>query len=133
MQHTHCRPSLRLVLAAPLVLAAAGCDLLFDPTMCTLEARPGITVAIVDSVTGTSAVRGSRTVARSGAFEHLSIAGDDPAWDGITLVSLATERPGTYTVTVSKDGYRDWIKTNVKVVDGECHVETVSLTAKLQR
>jgi hypothetical protein len=46
---------------------------------------------------------------------------------------LAYEKPGTYEVTVQQTGYRLWTRTNVQVTRDECHVQTVSLTALLQR
>jgi hypothetical protein len=45
----------------------------------------------------------------------------------------ALERPGTYTVTVDKPGYQQWKQERVRVRDGSCHVQTVTLQANLVR
>ena len=43
------------------------------------------------------------------------------------------DRPGTYTVTVTSAGYREWQRTGVVVKRGTgCHVEPVALPALLQ-
>ena len=41
-----------------------------------------------------------------------------------TNVSLALDRPGTYSVTVSKEGYLDWFRDGIVVTEGFCHVNT---------
>jgi hypothetical protein len=45
---------------------------------------------------------------------------------------LAHEQSGTYEVTVEAQGYSLWQRTGVRVRDGECHVQTAELTARLQ-
>jgi hypothetical protein len=54
----------------------------------------------------------------------------DAAPDG--TYPLVYEKAGTYTVTVERSDYRPWIRANVKVTRGDCHVATVSFTALLQ-
>jgi hypothetical protein len=51
---------------------------------------------------------------------------------GAGSAGLAHERPGTYRVEIQAAGYETWVRTNVKVVRNDCHVETVLLTAELE-
>jgi hypothetical protein len=69
---------------------------------------------------------------RDGAYADSSGAETEPGLQVDALVA-AIERPGTYEVTVSKPGYRDWTQSGVRVTDGECNVRTANLTARLQR
>ena len=43
----------------------------------------------------------------------------------------AGERPGTYDITITKDGFMTWTAENVTVTADECHVIPVSLDANL--
>lgn len=130
----------RHVLAAPVSLLCMGCDMLFDNT-CTLEAVPGIAVIVLDSTNSASIDFYARVVAQDGSYADTAFASmirsGDPAnpvpkpdWGAYYL---AVERPGSYTVSVSLAGYRDWSRENVVVRDGECHVRTVEFQAALQR
>jgi hypothetical protein len=49
------------------------------------------------------------------------------------LLSAARERVGTYSVVVSKPGYQDFIATNLVVTANICHVNTVSIDARMIR
>jgi hypothetical protein len=46
-------------------------------------------------------------------------------------MSAAFERTGTYDVSVTRKGHRDWTAADVVVTAGVCHVETVTLQAQL--
>ena len=112
------------------VIAAmvAGCRL-FTGTDCSLDARAGITVDVRDSVSNAPITGESRIIARDGTFadtaEFTEIFPGPHA--------LVRERPGSYTVTVEREGYQLWSRTGVRVTRGECHVRTVELTARLRR
>ena len=116
-----------LLLATLLLCAACGGST--SETLCTLEARAGITVDVRDSVTNAAAGGAARVIARAGAFADTarSAGGSDG------LYPLVYERPGTYTVTVEEAGYQLWTRTGVTVTKGKCHVNAVSLTARLQK
>ena len=43
----------------------------------------------------------------------------------------AWEQPGTYEVTVEKPGFEPWVRSDVRVEPGECHVIPVRLEALL--
>ena len=50
--------------------------------------------------------------------------------DGMPIFAVL-ERPGTYTVVVSKPGYQDFRIDNVVVARDVCHVITVAIDARL--
>jgi hypothetical protein len=122
--------SVALVAACPVLLAACGAGSILGDKVCTTEARAGITVTVVDSVTGALAGRGSTIVAREGTFTDVvsntfTSQGDGP-------YGLVYERAGVYTVSVQQSGYVPWLKNNVQVTAGECHVNGTTVTARLQ-
>lgn len=106
-----------------LVAALAACDSPSGP-VCTLEARAGIAVTVRNAASGDS-IQGALAIAQDGAFvdsARSSVAG---------LAALAWERPGAYDVSVTKEGFSSWSRSSVRVTRGECHVNTVRLTAQL--
>lgn len=111
---------------AAVVVLLGGCSL--TAPICTMEARPGITVEVRDDATGASALAGAIVVAREGA--HADTADVFPP---MTTAGLVHERAGTYLVTVEQEGYQPWSRGNVRVTRGECHVNTVALEARLVR
>jgi hypothetical protein len=94
------------------------------PRDCDMSAHPAIRLDVRDSVTEATVTEGIRAIARDGTFADTTL---------FRPVQLAHERPGTYTVTVEKEGYQTWSRTGVRVRDGECHVRTVDLIARLKR
>lgn len=98
--------------------------------LCTLEMRPGISLALEDSASG-QALNGTgsmRLRITSPAFADSLIAP--------TLIagwSTAWERSGTYSVTADVDGYQPWRRDAIVVSSGLCHVITQRVVAKLQR
>ena len=97
--------------------------------MCTMQAVAALNVDAIDSATGAPATKGSSVVARSATYADSTQA---PAPND-QFVSLAYEKAGTYTVTVTKPGYKPWSKSGVVVGRDECHVLPERVTAKLQR
>ena len=115
----------RFGLVAGLAVAslAAGCEL-FGPVTCTTEARPGIVVEVVDSVTD-QRVSDATVILVDGGWQEIL-----EAPQGTT--AGAYERAGTYRVQAAADGYAPWARYDVRVTGDECHVRTVELTARLQ-
>ena len=115
---------MRSIIAMVLGALGLACT---DPTgiACTAEARPGLSVSVRDMVTG-GTVAGGRVIARDG--EYADTASD--AFLGL-VYSLAWERAGTYEVTVEHDAYVTWRQVGVQVTKDECHVQSVSLVARL--
>lgn len=115
-----------------LLCGIAGCGAFEETLVCTTEARPSVVVSVQDSVSGLAIAAGATLVLQDGAFvDSLTLPG---AWANDALLSTpnSAERPGTYTVTVRRADYADWIKTGVVVRQGRCHVHTVTLTARLK-
>jgi hypothetical protein len=119
------RRSLARVALFALVPALSSCDLL-PGGACTAEARAGINLVVSDSVTGAPAAAGAIGVARDGTYADTLVS-----LDGHTMAG-AWERPGIYTVSVSKTGYVAWTLGGVRVSDGGCHVQGVMLEARLK-
>lgn len=108
------------VLALPLLWACSNL-----PVMCTDVALPAIVVDVQDSITGANLVAGTRGVVQDGAFV-----------DSLHLYSssglqAATERAGTYALTVAHVGYADWSRSSIRVRRDACHVQTVTVQARL--
>ena len=97
--------------------------------MCTMQAVAALNVDAIDSAQGTPATMGSSIVARSDTYAD-STNGPAPANQP---VGLAYEKAGTYTVTVTKPGYKPWSKQGIVVARDECHVIPQRITAKLRR
>ena len=103
-------------------------------TACTQEARPALMIALADSLTGaTSGFTNVAVVARDGTYADSVVQATYPASPFNGPVGLAYERRGTYAVTVRASGYAPWTRTGVAVTGDQCHVATVSLTARLSR
>jgi hypothetical protein len=111
-------------------IAAVGCDLPFGAgdKVCTLEARPGLRVNVMDFLTGAGPAQAT-VIAIDGAFaDTLHTIGSPPLIFGGLF-----ERAGTYTIVVKSAGYVDWTKAGVVVTADECHVRLTEVTARLVR
>ena len=123
-----------LLLTAGVVAGACssgsnGIDRPGSDVVCTLEARAGITLTAVDSVSGQPIGTTGSAGAQDGGYSEKAIAISGTP----VRYSMAFERPGTYAVTVAVDGYQAWRATGVVVPRDACHVITVQLTARLVR
>jgi hypothetical protein len=99
---------------------------------CTEEARPALMVGLTDSLSGaTTGFTGVTIVATDGVFADSVVMPTYPGDPYNGPVALAYERRGTYTVSVRANGYATWTKPGVIVSGDQCHVTTVSLTARL--
>ncbi|MYB05748.1 MAG: hypothetical protein F4Y24_05275 [Gemmatimonadetes bacterium] len=112
-----------IVLSALLV---HGCDL-FPIVVCTDQLVYGIEVTVRDSTTGELLTSDPTGVLTDGVYrETMEAIGPGSLWG-------APERPGTYDIEITAQGYRPWNRQGVEVVmdrDG-CHVETVELEARM--
>ena len=117
-----------------ILVGAIGCSgsPLDARPVCTGEFRPGVMVYVKDSVTNAGVASGASLIVREGIFKD-SVAFPEARPDLNDLnLNAAGERAGTYQVTVSKPGYTTWVQSNVRVTKNICHVNTVTLTARLQ-
>ena len=127
LQHRFLRPLL-IGLACTLT---ANCSDIFGH-VCTLEARAGIVVEIRDGQTATPvADSATGAVVEMTFMDSLLPAGTD-SLGRLLSRAAAFERAGIYTVFVTRHGYTNWSQGGVRVTRGECHVNTVRLTAGLQ-
>lgn len=94
---------------------------------CTAEARAGLNVSV--SLNGNSGITadGIAVTARDGNYieDLLPNTPDTPHFSG------AYERPGNYTVTVSKQGYQTYISQPIHVKADRCHVIPEQLSVSL--
>jgi len=109
----------------------AGCDALV-PTACTLEARFGIVLSVVDARTGATPPVGSALTVRDGSYVEQLPHPDWPDRNYSSFVA-AIERPGRYDLTIVTPGYRTWTRAGVRVATADCHhVQTRSLVAQIE-
>jgi hypothetical protein len=111
------------------VVAASACRGSTEP-VCAGVAVPGLAIEVREAGSALQLRREvTITVAASGFQESVTLTETSPTgpW------SAAYERPGTYTVTVRRPGYREWVRSAVVVErENRCHVRTTSVTAELE-
>ncbi|HYO46915.1 MAG TPA: carboxypeptidase-like regulatory domain-containing protein [Gemmatimonadota bacterium] len=122
------RPRPGLPIAACIALGwvalLSACYDLAGPRACTLEAVAGIVIDLrTESGQALTAVD-----ATGRAVDGALIANLEPFFD--QLIG-AWEQPGTFVVTVEKPGFEPWIRQDVRVEPGECHVTPARLEAVL--
>jgi hypothetical protein len=123
----------RLLVCAALLLSACGGDSTDEGVACTMELRPGIMVNVVDDATGAAASCGAQAVITAVGYSEIVENPAGPSCPESFALRGAAERPGTYTVTVSKPLYHDATLGPITVTAGVCHVNTVTVTARLIR
>ena len=114
----------------PLLVFGAGCDGFSLVLGCTEEARPGISAALVDTVTGLPVRRGPGLVTAVSTERADTVHlpdGDLPPHP----IPLAFETGGRYRLEARVEGYRAWARSDVDVTSGRCHVRTVEITVWL--
>jgi hypothetical protein len=104
-----------------LCLASQGCFL--DATVCTTEARFGLSVAVTDATTSLP-VEGATVIARSGGFVEELRATTPGMFFGVH------ERPGFYELSVTANGYQPWSR-GIVITKDECHVRLTNVEARL--
>lgn len=112
-----------------MLVGLGGCNSL--GTACTDILMPGIRLFVVDSVSAAAVAADGRVIASDGAYADTTFfAAARPVPD----VYVVEDRPGAYAVRVTAAGYAPWERRDVRVPrEDECHVRTVSLTARLAR
>jgi hypothetical protein len=117
---------MRWIYWLPLVVGLGGCG-------CTDESLPGLRITLLDSITDDPiAAEDITVIATDGAYgdtARFSTANPNP----FSRIGLAYERAGQYRVEASAKGYLPWVRENVRVTDGVCHVRTVDVVARMQR
>jgi len=116
-------------MALLLVSACGGSD--DDPVVCTASLEAGIRIHVTDSASGNPISCGARAVVTAGTYSEAVDNLSSPGCLDTAMLLAAFERPGTYAVTVSKAGYLDFAINDVVVTAGVCHVNTVTVEARL--
>ncbi len=93
---------------------------------CTMEARAGLNVMVTLDGEQLTSAAGISVTARDGNYiEDLQTYGPPYVFSG------AYERSGRYVITVTKDGYQDYVSPPVRVTQDECHVIPQQLSVDL--
>jgi hypothetical protein len=112
-----------------LVLVPSGCEVL--GIACETKEIPGILLTVTDSASGGPVAAPDVLIeVMDGSYRESfrqSVTGPGNA------AGLAYERPGTYEVIVTAEGYHTWLRQGIRVRQDGCHVRRVDLTARLQR
>ncbi len=94
-----------------------------DNIVCSQIAAAGVDVSIFDARTG--AALAATTTLTEGTYQETSMQEQ-------TTFSGAYERPGTYTVRVTKSGYATFEQTGIVITKGVCHVSPLIIRVDLQ-
>ncbi len=116
------------LLCAPLFMATTCDSEAENEIICTTEVRRGLEIKAINSATGLPIPEGLTITATDGSYsETLTyIPGLEYVYGG------AEERPGNYTITISKPGFQTYVSGVVTVNSDVCHVITESRTFTLQ-
>lgn len=95
--------------------------------VCTMEARAGLNITVVDASNGKKLMDSIQVVAMDGVYTETLSAFDrnNPIFSG------AYEREGNYTVVVSGARYKTVTKAGLNVTKDECHVIPQQVTIDL--
>ena len=118
-----------LFLACMPFLISTSCNNDDAAIICTLEAKAGLNITVKDAATNAVLSDGVTVIAQDGSYTETlqSFSGDD-----IFSFFGATERKGTYIITVSKQGYQTFTSEPIVVTADVCHVIPQDLTVNLQ-
>jgi hypothetical protein len=106
-----------------------NCDSESVGNVCS-ERRPAIVLDVVDSVSNAPAAAAAHAEVRlNGGYTAVLIA----VSPSVMELSPDLGEPGVHEVTVSKDAYQTWRRSDVRVENGECGVVTTRLSVRLQR
>lgn len=112
------RAALLLPLVASLMLLGGCVDV-----ACSSLAQWGLSVQVTGADTGQPIA--ATVIVRDGDYvEELVVVGDRHVG--------AAERPGTYRLEITADGYTSRVVDGVEVDDGGCHVDTERFTVALE-
>ena len=106
----------------------AGCDVGTD--VCEPDFQPAVKVTVRDSVTDGLITLGALAILEEGPYREVMLYHTDAnnlpsLWGGLGRV-------GTYSVTVSRDGYVSWQRTGIEVHAADrCNLGTAYIVARL--
>lgn len=116
-----------LLCFVPMLMAHTCEDDYFDDYPCTAEARAGLNVSVSLNGDSNSNYDGVSVTARDGNYiaDLLQAIPNSPQFSGVY------ERAGTYTVTVSKEGFQTYTSNPITVTSDRCHVIPRQLDVEL--
>lgn len=101
--------------------------------LCTENLVAGVTVEVRDAMTAAPAACAATGEVREGDYvDPLGDFGSCATYPELAYLSGAYERAGTYRVSISKPGYKEWVRDGVVVTADACHVRTAFLSANLE-
>ena len=117
-----------LFMLTPLLITSSCENDNDDQIFCTQEFVYGLNVIVLDATTGNPLVEGVTVEATDGGYHETLqlVPGLEYSFTG------AGERVGTYTVTITKEGYQTSTSLPIIVTRNVCHVIPQSLTVNLQ-
>lgn len=123
-------PAMRMLLAAGWVLAVSAFGCGSTNALCSLEARAGVNVSLIDAATKTP-ICDAKVVITDGG----EVRDEPPSLGPDCIYSGAVERTGTFEVRVTHPSYAPVTRTGieVKMDEAECHVEAQTVTIELTK
>ena len=117
-----------LFMLTPLLITSSCENDNDDQIFCTQEFVYGLNVVVLDAISQQPLVEGVQVKAVDGAYQEIlyNLSGLEYTFFG------AGERIGTYTITVTKEGYQTFTSSPIEVPANVCHVIPQSLTVNLQ-
>ena len=114
------------------LIATIGSVACGGPDFCPATESFALQITVVDSASGTFPAAGSVLSAINGEYSETQppsgIAGTDHSFD------VGAGRAGSYSLSIRTAGYRDWVRSGLKVDADACgQPKTVQLRALVQR
>lgn len=128
------RQSGRIVLAVVMagwLSVLAGCKELVASD-CTDELRSVIRVDVLDSISRAPAAAGATVLLRGPVTDSVVVS--DTSTSSTAYIWFEDRvKPGIYSLSIVKAGYRDWAQTGIRVEADACHTTTFDHVIALLR
>jgi hypothetical protein len=125
------------LLVSLMAIAACGEDLVIEREPCSQGVYPPVVVQLYDQVADTLLLGGGRGEIRDGEFsDSLKPAIFNENWDVIGYQAGLIDghsRPGVYSLTVERDGFRPVERRNIEARWGRCGVEPAWVRIDMER
>ena len=115
--------SIRSLIVVVTLCAGAACS---RDIVCTANPKWALIVSVLDSTTALSALKGATIVARTGTYVDSIAAAAD-----LGSVFLGVDQSGTYSLSVTKTGYKPWVRLGIVVGTNECGTVAQRITVLL--
>lgn len=99
--------------------------------LCPAWIAQGMMIEVRDAVTGLPAACGAEATAKSDAHTESLTTGVDCNTYTDWVHMSGVYHPGTYTLTITKQGYEPWILSGIEVIGGVCGVIPVRMLVDL--